>query len=147
VTEVGDPTHARGGCLCGAVRYEVRGPLRDVVLCHCSRCRRTHGHVAAYSACAREHLSLTEERGLRWYADDGRERGFCAECGGSLFWRAPGRETVSIAAGTLDEPTGLRTVGQIFVASAGDYYALPGEGERFDAAMPEGWPPGRVPGR
>ena len=44
---------ATGGCLWGAARYEVRGPLRDVVICHCSRCLRTHGHVAAYAACAR----------------------------------------------------------------------------------------------
>jgi hypothetical protein len=29
-----------GGCLCGAVRFEVLGPLRDVVLCHCGECRR-----------------------------------------------------------------------------------------------------------
>jgi hypothetical protein len=147
VSEAGDATRATGGCLCGAVRYEVRGPLRDVVLCHCSRCRRMHGHVAAYSACAREDLTLTEDRGLRWYADDDRERGFCCECGGSLFWRAPGRAVVSVAAGTLDAPTGLRTVGQIFVASAGDYYALPGEGERFDEAMPDGWSGGRLPKR
>ncbi len=46
------------------------------------------------------------------------------ECGSSLFWHAPGRETVSIAAGCLDEPTGMRTMGQIWVASAGDYYEL-----------------------
>jgi hypothetical protein len=147
VSTAGDATRATGGCLCGAVRYEVRGPLRDVVLCHCSRCRRTHGHVAAYSACAREDLTLTEDRGLRWYADDDRERGFCGECGGSLFWRAPDRGVVSVAAGTLDAPTGLRTVGQIFVASAGDYYALHGEGERFDEAMPDGWSGGRLPKR
>jgi len=41
-----------------------------------------------------------------------------------LFWDAPDRETISIAAGTLDEPTGLRTVAQIYTSSAGDYYEL-----------------------
>ena len=35
---------AAGGCECGAVRYEVRGPLREVIDCHCGQCRRTHGH-------------------------------------------------------------------------------------------------------
>jgi hypothetical protein len=130
---------ATGGCLCGAIRYEVRGPLRDVVLCHCSHCRRTHGHVAAYAACARSDLVLTAERDLRWYADGNRDRGFCAGCGASLFWRAAGRDTVSVAAGTLDAPTGLRTIGQIFVASAGDYYAVADEGQRFRAALPPGW--------
>jgi hypothetical protein len=127
---------ATGGCLCGAVRYEVRGPLRDVVLCHCARCRRTHGHVAAYAACAREHLVLVEARELRWYETGDRALGFCATCGASLFWRAEGRDTVSVAAGTIDPPTGLETIAQIFVAERGDYYELCGPGERHDAALP-----------
>jgi hypothetical protein len=111
-----------GGCLCGAVRYEARGPLRGVVNCHCSRCRRTHGHVGAYTETA--HLTLLEDRGLAWYVADGRERGFCRECGASLFWRRAGASITSIAAGTLDEPTGLRTIAHIYVASRGDYYEI-----------------------
>ena len=138
--ETDDAARATGGCLCGAVRYEVRGPLRDVVLCHCSRCRRTNGHVAAYTACRSADLEIAESETLRWYADGDRERGFCAGCGASLFWRAPGRETISIAAGTIAPPTGLRTIGQIFVSSAGDYYDVADAGERFPAELPPGWP-------
>jgi len=114
----------RGGCLCGAVRYAARGPFRDVIVCHCSRCRRTHGHVAAYTQVAARDLELLEDRGLRWYVADARERGFCAECGASLFWRRAGSERTSIAAGTLDAPTGLRTRKHIFVESKSDYYEL-----------------------
>jgi hypothetical protein len=125
-----------GGCLCGGVRYEVTGPLRDVVVCHCSRCRRTHGHAAAYSACAAADLVLVADQTLRWYEADGRARGFCAECGASIFWRAPARETISIAAGTLLEPTGLRTVAQIYTDSRGDYYELLGEGSHHPAGLP-----------
>jgi hypothetical protein len=44
-----------------------------------------------------------------------------------------------VAAGTVDPPTGLRTIGQIFVASAGDYYAVADEGQRFRGALPPGW--------
>jgi hypothetical protein len=125
----------RGGCLCGAVRYEVHGPLRDVVLCHCRRCRRTHGHVAAYAACAHADLVLVRSGGLRWYEADGRARGFCGVCGASLFWRAAGRDTISIAAGTLDEPTGLRTIAQIYTADRGDYYVFDGEGECYEGPL------------
>jgi hypothetical protein len=106
----------------------VRGPLRDVLLCHCTECRRWAGHAWAASATLSEHLHFTEERGLRWIdspdsAHDAR-RGFCRECGSSLFWHAPGRDRISLAAGSLDAPTGIATQGQIWASSAGDYYEL-----------------------
>ena len=115
---------ATGGCLCGGVRYEVRGALRDVVVCHCRRCRRTHGHVAAYTSCRPQDLVLVEDAELRWYESDERLQGFCGRCGSRLFWRAHGRDSVSITAGTIDEPTGLQTVKQIFTEQPGDYYRL-----------------------
>jgi hypothetical protein len=127
---------ATGGCLCGAVRYEVRGPLRDVVLCHCARCRRIHGHVAAYAACLRDHLALVDERGLRWYETEDRALGFCMRCGASLFWSAEGRDTMSVAAGSIDPPTGLETIAQIHVGHRGDYYEVCGPGVRHDAGLP-----------
>ena len=116
---------ATGSCLCGAVVYEVDRPLRDVVVCHCAMCRKTHGHFAAYSAAPKSALRVIESRGLRWYrsSSDAR-RGFCCECGGSLFWEADAKDYVSIAAGTLASPTGLKTTLQIYVDHAGDYYAI-----------------------
>jgi hypothetical protein len=125
-----------GGCLCGGVRYAVTGPLRDVVVCHCSRCLRTHGHAAAYAACARADLVLELAGTLRWYEAGGRARGFCGACGASLFWSADGRDTVSIAAGTLDRPTGLRTIAQIHTRDHADYYEITGPGERFPGGLP-----------
>ena len=123
---------ATGRCLCGAVRYEVRGTLRDVLICHCEECRRWHGHVSASTAARREDLVLLEQHGLRWIqsprSDADARRGFCAECGSSLFWEAPDRPTVSIAAGTLDGPTGLRSSAHWYVSQAGDYYELPADG-------------------
>jgi hypothetical protein len=117
---------ATGRCLCGAVRFEVDGDLRDVVVCHCGECRRWAGHVWASSAARRDHVRVFEDGALRWI--DSPEsvtharRGFCGECGSSLFWEAPGRETISFAAGALDAPTGLRTVREIYTEFAGDYY-------------------------
>jgi hypothetical protein len=128
MTNVGDAkpaARATGSCLCGAVRYEVTGPLRDVVECHCAMCRKTHGHIGAYTAAPKSELKILEARGLKWYASSGRaRRGFCGECGGTLFFDPVHKETISIAAGTLDSPTGLKTVVQIHVASAGDYYHI-----------------------
>jgi hypothetical protein len=123
---------ATGRCLCGAVRYEVRGKLRDVLICHCIECRRWHGHFSASTAARRDDVVLIEDRGLRWIqspdSEAGARRGFCAECGSSLFWDPPNRPTVSIAAGTLDGDTGLRVIAHWYVSQAGDYYELPSDG-------------------
>jgi hypothetical protein len=71
-----------------------------------------------------DDLAISEGGALTWYVADGRQRGFCDHCGASLFWRRTGDDRISIAAGTLDEPTGLRTAAHIFVASKGDYYEI-----------------------
>jgi hypothetical protein len=121
-----------GGCLCGAVRYEVAGALRDVFTCRCVECRRWSGHLFAASAARREHLRFVEDRGLRWIdspcSESHARRGFCSECGSSLFWDAPARDTVCIAAGSLDEPTGLRIRGHVYVSQTPDYEQLADDG-------------------
>jgi hypothetical protein len=123
---------ATGGCLCGAVRYRIDGPLRDVLICHCVECRRWHGNAAASTAAAREQLVMTERRGLRWIdspaSDAGARRGFCGECGSSLFWDAPARPHVAIAAGSIDGDTGLTVAGHWFTNQKGDWYQLPDDG-------------------
>lgn len=114
-----------GQCLCGSVRYTVSGPLRPVVMCHCSQCRRTTGHVMAATAARRSDFQITADENLRWYeASDRARRGFCARCGATLFWDGRKRDFISIAAGTVDQPTGLLTACHIFVADKGDYYTI-----------------------
>ncbi len=117
----------RGGCLCGGVRYEVRGALRDVIACHCSQCRRFSGHFVAATGAPSAQLTLTASDTLSWYASsDWAERGFCSRCGSSLFWRPTRGNSAwtSIMAGTLDGPTHLKTERHIFVADKSDYYAI-----------------------
>jgi hypothetical protein len=123
---------ATGRCLCGAVRYEVRGPLRNVLICHCVECRRWHGHVSASTAAARGDLVLLAADALRWIqspdSDAGARRGFCGECGSSMFWDPPERAEISIAAGTLDDAAGLRVTGHWFVSQAAAYYEISDDG-------------------
>ena len=58
--------------------------------------------------------------------------GFCRRCGSSLFWEAAGDggEWVAVCAGTLDPPTGLRTVEAWWVSEASDYASRPDVPER-----------------
>ncbi len=95
---------------------------------HCA----TSSPAIARSAGSRPAISwLIRDTPLRWYrASAQAERGFCAKCGSTLFWRADGGQEISIAAGTLDGPTGLKIEGHIFCANQGDYYRIPDEGYR-----------------
>ena len=132
-----------GSCLCGAVSFRIDGPMRGVVACYCGQCQRTHGIFGAYSRCALENFSFTEERGLKWYkSSDAAERGFCAECGSSLFWKPIGGDYVSVAAGSVDDKSRLHLAGHIYCDNLPDYLSLnddlpkyPGSsGDAFDNA-------------
>ncbi len=116
-----------GSCLCGAVQYEVHGPLRNVVACHCEQCRKQTGTYMSATAAKDEDLKVTDARGLKWYrSSKTARRGFCGECGSVLFWKGDGRDYTAIAAGSLNGATGLTLEGHIFCASAGDYYVIAG---------------------
>lgn len=117
---------ATGGCLCGSVRFAVRGPLRDVLICHCQFCQRMHTHVGAYAACAVSDLEILGGRTLRWFrSSPGARRAFCHKCGSSLFFEPASLTHISISAGSLDRPTGLKILEHIFLMQKGDYYQLP----------------------
>src|SRR5690349_5030730 len=98
-----DESVHRGGCDCGGVRYEARGPLRDVYNCHCGRCRRVTGHHMAATAVDPDQITFVAAETLTWYDPVPTVHyGFCNRCGSTLFWKAdeqPGK--VCIAAGTL----------------------------------------------
>ena len=116
---------ATGGCLCGAVRYEIDGGLREVIGCHCGQCQRTHGNFAAYTATAIERLVFLEQRGLAWYqSSDTARRGFCRECGASLFWDPLPKDYIAVSAGSLDQPSGLQLTKHIFVEDKPDFYEI-----------------------
>lgn len=122
-------TKTSGGCLCGAVRYEITGKLRNIINCHCSKCRRFHGHFGAYTSVRKKDLRVIKKNGLTWFGSTtdetpGVQRGFCSVCGSSLFWHPRGWKIISIAAGSLDNTEGLKTQGHIWVGQMADYYFI-----------------------
>lgn len=137
-----------GGCHCGAVRFVVEGPIRDALACHCTQCRKVSGHYWAASSVPVARWQVTEDRGLRWFRSSPlAQRGFCAECGATLFWLpeadavfdwgAPADHAISFSPGALDQPPPIRVAQHIFTADAGDYYAPEGPPpQRRDASDP-----------
>ncbi len=124
-----------GGCHCGAVRYEVIGPLRDVINCHCSMCQKSHGNFGPHSKARKVNITITKNTGLAWYkTSDIARRGFCRECGSGLFWEPFDLEATGIIAGTIDSPTGLKTIGHIFVGEKADYYEITDDHPQFEGS-------------
>ncbi len=124
-----------GGCLCGAVRYEIHGPLRDVVNCHCAMCRKLHGAFGAHSKALKTDIKLIADEGLKWYATSSiARRGFCGTCGSNLFWEPHTQPATGILAGTLDPPTDLKTIGHIFTAEKADFYEITDDAPQFEGS-------------
>ena len=118
----------KGRCECGQVSFEVTGARDTVTFCHCSQCRRTSGHYWAATRAQTADLVFRADAGLTWYqSSDRARRGFCKFCGSSLFYQPVGAEHIGIAAGCLDQPTGMTPGQHIFTADAGDYYTIPAD--------------------
>jgi hypothetical protein len=113
-----------GGCLCGAVRYRLVGPLGVVGVCHCSQCRRMSGHLAAFTSVGRE--ALTVEGEVRWYESTpgAVRRGFCPVCGASLFWERRTEDVLDLWIGSLDGPSRVRIGYHVHVADKPDWYEI-----------------------
>lgn len=121
-----------GSCLCGDVAFTLSGDLAPVSCCHCTQCRKATGHYLASTETAADALSFTSDSSLKWYqSSDYAERGFCGNCGSTLFWRVIGSRDISIAVGSLTSPTGLKTARHIFTADKGDYYQTPDDAPCF----------------
>jgi hypothetical protein len=118
----------RGSCLCGAVRYEIRGPLGRMSHCHCSMCRKAHGAAfGTYSSVARgDFVLLGGAESVRSYRSSPKvTRTFCGTCGATLQWITDDRpDRVDVAIGTLDDDPGIRPALHIFVASKAPWYEI-----------------------
>ncbi|WP_417687557.1 GFA family protein [Roseibium sp.] len=115
----------KGSCDCGKVAFSADNESDKVTICHCSQCRRTSGHQWAATQAAATTLEFSCDEGLQWYeSSNWAKRGFCKFCGSSLFYRMNNESSVSIAAGCVDSPTGLKVTKHIFVADKGDYYDI-----------------------
>jgi len=120
-----DLLEVSGGCYCGGVRYRAEGVEPQVTECHCSQCRKQSGHRYATAGAKTSDLEIEGADKITWYrASPDAERGFCAICGSTLFWRHRDEDHTSFLAGSVDEPNGLRVAKHIFVASKGGYYEI-----------------------
>jgi hypothetical protein len=117
-------TTMTGGCLCGAVRYEVSADPVFSEHCYCRDCQRVTGAaMGSLMFVPKEGFRVTKGD-LKFFAvtaDSGNKvtRGFCGTCGSWVMGRGSGvPDIVEVTAGTLDDPNGFKPMASIFMTSA-----------------------------
>jgi hypothetical protein len=99
----------KGGCYCGAIRYEVAGTPYHETNCHCSICRRTTGApFVAWFSVRRAGFRLVQGTPARFRSTAKGTRSFCPHCGTQLtFERADAAGEIDVTTCSLDDPERL----------------------------------------
>lgn len=128
-----------GSCLCGAVKYEIRGDIGPGYYCHCSRCRKASGTVFASNAVvALDDFVVTSgsETLKTFVADTGLHRSFCGNCGSPIISRREGVAQVRVRLGTLDTSLEQGPQAHIYVGSKAEWWEIRDELPQHPAAPP-----------
>lgn len=121
-----------GGCLCGAVRYEVSWPPKALVVCHCTDCQKQAGSaLSVVGVCARDDLRLTGR--LETFTHPGSSgqeinRRFCPTCGSPVLTdtsAARDQGIIFFKAGTLDATADLSPTVHYWLRSAQGWFSPP----------------------
>jgi len=113
-----EKTHYSGGCLCGAVRYEVSGAARHLCYCHCESCRRASGAAAVpWGTFDRHSFRVTRGTLAEFRSSEPVRRGYCPGCGSCLTYRHATRPAeIDVTLATLDEAAQLAPQMHVWVA-------------------------------
>lgn len=115
-----------GGCLCGAVHYEVEDAFEYALNCHCSKCRRATGSAfKPFGGIGVEKFRVThgEDRLTRFGGDEARDY-FCGTCGSLLWSVVRENKYAHVPYGTLADPPSLLPQAHIMVGSKADWEVI-----------------------
>lgn len=114
----------KGGCACGALRYELSAAPLMIYNCHCANCQKITGSAFTVSATVPEagfSFVSGDPKTVEWLSDAGNRRfgWFCRDCGSRIaHGQKPSIGMLSLRAGTLDDTSWVEPVGDIWMKSA-----------------------------
>ena len=131
-----------GRCLCGNVRFELRGKPLWVAHCHCNSCRRNTGSaVATFVGYNKEQLTYTRGERKFYESSPGVERGFCADCGTPMTYEANWcPDEVHLYVSTFDDPGAHRPQVHVFFAERIPWMELEDDLPRYEGLTPDATP-------
>lgn len=123
----------RGGCLCGAIRYEARGEPLASTLCHCQSCRRASGAPSlAWLVFKQADFAFALGEPVRYESTPGVIRTFCGACGTSLTYQRESKGgSIDVTTATLDHPDDFAPSKEIWVSEKLAWESLNGDAAVF----------------
>lgn len=130
----------KGGCLCGAVSYEVADAFVYAANCHCSNCRRATGSAfKPFAGIESGKLRVVEGASrLTIYGDPAAHDAHCKACGSLLYSLVRAGAFVHVAMGTLIDPPAIRPTAHIFVGSKAPWFAIADDLPQYEEYAPGG---------
>lgn len=130
-----------GGCLCGAIKYEITSPLQFARNCHCSMCRKATG--AAFATWAYVELSnfrwiQGEEQLGQYQSSPEIVRTFCKVCGSAMQYVSNQAfpDAFGLALGTVDGDPGCKPMRHVMVGSKAPWFEITDHLPRSEGAAP-----------
>ena len=127
-----------GGCQCGAIRYEIVGPSKRLMVCHCTDCQRQSGSAFGMTLVIDEGDFQLKKGKLKSFAstsDGGRAKlgTFCPDCGSRIYHKLDWRKgALSVKPGTLDSTLWLKPEIHIWTKSKQPWVAIPDGVEAYE---------------
>ena len=110
------PVEHEGGCLCGAVRYVIRGEPTYAGHCHCRSCQRAIGAgFVTWVGVKPENFEIGKGEMTFCATSPGVQRGFCGRCGSSLTFAGDGWTDIGVTAASLDDPTVAKPESNVYL--------------------------------
>jgi len=131
-----------GGCLCGAIRYEVDAATKRIANCHCDDCRKATGSAFATNIFVDEDgvvVTQGKPKSFNHTANSGNTmtKQFCDNCGSQLFgFSSGGSGLKSVKVGSIDDAGFVRPGLNLFLKRAVPFTQIDRSIASFDG-MPE----------
>jgi hypothetical protein len=122
--------------LCGKVKFEITGPINDIIMCHCLLCRKAQGSAFATNAnvaCSDFKFISGEENLTGYKATPEQTKYFCKTCGSPVKSQQKAHpKIIRIRLGLIESDINERPVAHIYVASKANWETINGETAQFE---------------
>jgi len=130
-----------GSCLCNTVKFEITGAIKNIIYCHCSKCRKAQGSAFATNGNIDidKFNIITGENALTAYkSGDDQTKYFCKHCGSPIISKnARDPDKLRVRIGTIESAITEQPEAHIFVSSKANWEKIESDLPQFESYQPE----------